>query len=87
MDFSKTSLARFAVSLIMSTYALIDFNRSVKITSEGHQKTTIPSLESSNRAVVVALLAEQLLPTPDACSSNPVIGGFYVPRTFVTVNC
>ena len=29
------------------------------------------------KAVVVAQLVEQLLPIPEVCSSNPVIGKFY----------
>ena len=33
------------------------------------------------RAVVMAQLVEQLLPTPKICSSNPVIGQFYVLST------
>ena len=38
------------------------------------------------RAVVVAQLAEWLLPTPEVHSLNPGIGDFYIER-LVTVNC
>ena len=35
--------------------------------------------------MVVAQLVEQLLVIPEVCSSNPVIGKFYI--TEITVNC
>ena len=43
-------------------------------------------IKNTKGTVVVAQLVEQLLPLPEVCGSNPVIGKIYIDQLF-TVNC
>ena len=43
-------------------------------------------IKNTKGTVVVAQLVEQLLPLPEVCGSNPVIGNIYIDQLF-TVNC
>ena len=49
---------------------------------ERNKKKLVTRSEKDSGAVVVVQLAEWLLPTPEVCSSNLVIGKFYAEYLF-----